>query len=551
MENLDKPKRQKRDWIDIGLGLAQAATLWKTFQIGKDVKNIRSEVQEIKGSISALEEETYRTGKTVDRLEERLIKQDERLEKKDREKELKNKIRKMAYAMKKALEKIEENNDLVYKYLSLIYCDEIMGMNNINIKHFTEFHDLEFIDGIDERIDELGRETRSKFRQIDIDDLNLVKDINKDNEEIEVSNVKDDVGIVKKKLKKLEKEKKKYEKQLYCTPATDFISTYGNDLSVVDEVDDANLYSIIEKYEDDKENKSKKDVFHYETINNVFGKQKNRNDYSFSLSTKINEIKSEQAKKKKPLLLTLLEIPWSLYFPQYEIFQEYKWKSLKMAFITILGFWIPFFVIATIMAMIQGDNPGVESMLRGWISLGFHGIAFLFIIFFILATIQWSYLIFIALMNLQLLTVNEGLSGFDQSDFIFWGTVNLIFLGIFVFFISVKYCISKLNKVWKAKTEELQLSQKNKDIYKTWIRERSGAENDICNAIINYEKNKEDNLSKTNSEINLILKENVILDEKINVLKKRINWEIDKANNLAHRRPFLSEFVKNRIESTK
>ena len=52
-------------------------------------------------------------------------------------------------------------------------------------------------------------------------------------------------------------------------------------------------------------------------------------------------------------------------------------------------------------------------------------------------------------------------------------------------------------------------------------------------------------------ELLIILKENVILDEKINVLKKRINWEIDKANNLAHRRPFLSEFVKNRIESTK
>jgi|TARA_B110000116_G_scaffold208410_1_gene183855 hypothetical protein len=544
-----KPKRQKRDWIDTGLAIAAATTLWKTFQIGKDVKNIRSEVQEINVSISALEsdvlhvlEQTSRTEKTVDRIEERLIKQEEREEKKDREKELQDKIKKMAYEMKKALDKIEGNDDLVYKYLSLIYCDEIMVMNNINNDHFAEIFDLEYIGKLEKRIDELGKDTKSKFSQIDIDDLNLIKDLNKDSEETLVADIENDIGKLSKKISKLGKEKKRNKSESYLMPATEFITEFGESLSVVDQQNYSILYQSLEKFDYDIDNEK--------PDSDVLIHQKNNDDNYVGLTSELLNFQRKEHRRQKPILLTLLEIPWSLYFPQYEIFQEYKWKSLKMAFITILAFWIPLVVIATIMGMI-GTDPEVGSILRGWISLSFHGIAFLFIIFFILATIQWSLLIFIALMNLQILTVNEGLSGFDHDDFLFWSLFNLIFLGIYAFFISVKYCISKLNKVWEAKKEELQLSQKDKNTFKYWIRKRSQAEKNIYEVAINFEKDKEEKRSKLNEDIKIIEKEKGHLHTKINILKERINWEIDQARNLANRRPFLAEFVKDRTDSYK
>jgi len=548
MENLDKPKpkRQERDWVDKAGFALQVYTAYKSYQIGKDVKNIISEIEETNASLDALKEETDRIEGKIDGIEGKIDRGFDRIEEREDKKEIEEKfqinIRRMVHAIGQALDKIEENDDLVYKYLFLIYCDETMVMNNINNDHFGEFDDFDHIDNIEKRIDELGKDTKSKFSQIDIDDLNLIKDLNKDSEETLVADIENDIGKLSKKIGKLGKEIKRNKSESYLMPATEFITEFGESLSVVDQQNYSKLYQSIEKFDYDIDNdKPDRDVLIH---------QKNNDDYNVGLRSELLKFQRKEYQRQKPILLTLLEIPWSLYFPQYEIFQEYKWKSLKMAFITILAFWIPLVVIATIMGMI-GTDPEVGSILRGWISLSFHGIAFLFIIFFILATIQWSFLIFIALMNLQLLTVNEGLSGFDHDDFLFWSLFNLIFLGIYAFFISVKYCISKLNKVWEEKKEELQLSQKDKNTFKYWIRKRSQAEKNIYEVAINFEKDKEEKRSKLNEDIKIIEKEKGHLHTKINILKERINWEIDQARNLANRRPFLAEFVKDRTDSYK
>ena len=69
-----------------------------------------------------------------------------------------------------------------------------MKINNINNDHFGEFVDLEHIGKLEKRIDELWKDTKSKFSQIDIDDLNLIKDINKDSEETLVADIENDIG---------------------------------------------------------------------------------------------------------------------------------------------------------------------------------------------------------------------------------------------------------------------------------------------------------------------------------------------------------------------
>ena len=545
MENLDKrkPKRQERDWADKALAVAQVYAAVKTHQIGKDVKNIFREVEEVSAKFDALKEQTNRMEGTVSRIEgtvsrieERQIKQIEEAEKKEIEEEYKKNIRKMATAIDQALDKIEENDDLVYKYLFSIYCDDQMVMNNINNDHFGEFVDLEHIGKLEKRIDELGKDTKSKFSQIDIDDLNLIKDINKDSEETLVADIENDIGDLNKEIRKLKNQIKRNKSESYLMPATEFITEFGESLSVVDQQNYSKLYQSLEKFDHDIDNdKRDRDVLIH---------QKNNDDYNVGLRSELLKFQRKEYQRQTPILLTLLEIPWSLYFPQYEIFQEYKWKSLKMAFITILAFWIPLAVIGTIMGM-MGTDFEIMSTLRGWISLSFHGIAFLFIIFFILATIQWSFLIFIALMNLQMLSVNGGLP-VSSSDVLFWSLFNLISLGIYAFFISVKYCIRKLDKVWEAKKEELQLSQKDKNTFKDWIRERSQAEKNILEVANNFEKNKGEKSSKINEEINILEKEKEDLQTKKNNLNERINWEIDQARNLANRRPFLGEFVKNR-----
>jgi hypothetical protein len=550
MENLDKPKpeRQKRDGIDKALGFATAYTALKSYQIDKGVKNIFREVEESSAKIDALKEETDRIERTLDQVDGKidvLIEgekiRNERDKNKEIEEELQKNIRKMAYAIDQALDKIEENDDLVYKHLFLIYCDETMAMNNINNDHFGELVDIQYIGKLEERIDELGKDTKSKFSQIDIDDLNLIKDINKDSEETLIADIENDIGKLSKKIGKLGKEIKRNKSESYLMPATEFITEFGESLSVVDQQSYSKLFQSLEKFDYDIDNdKPDRDVLIH---------QKNNDDNYVGLRSELLKFQRKEHQRQKPILLTLLEIPWSLYFPQYEIFQEYKWKSLKMAFITILAFWIPLVVIGTIMGM-MGTDFEIMSILRGWISLSFHGIAFLFIIFFILATIQWSFLIFIALMNLQMLSVNGGLP-VSSSDVLFWSLFNLISLGIYAFFISVRYCIRILNKVWdkvwEAKKEELQLSQKDKNTFKDWIRKRSQAEKINLEVANNFEKNKGEKSSKINEEINILEKEKEDLQTKKNILKERINWEIDQARNLANRRPFLGEFVKNRL----
>ena len=553
MANLEKPKpeRQQRDVADKAQFVAIAYTAIKSYQIHKGVKNILSEMEEASVKFDALKEQTNRMEGTVSRIEgtvsrieERQIKQIEEAEKKEIEEEYKKNIRKMATAIDQALDKIEENDDLVYKYLFSIYCDDQMVMNNINNDHFGEFVDLEHIGKLEKRIDELEKDTKSKFSQIDIDDLNLIKDINKDSEETLIADIENDIGKLSKKIGKLGKEIKRNKSESYLMPATEFITEFGESLSVVDQQSYSKLFQSLEKFDYDIDNdKPDRDVLIH---------QKNKDDYNVGLRWKLVKFQTKEYQRQKPILLTLLEIPWSLYFPQYEIFQEYKWKSLKMAFITILAFWIPLAVIGTIMGM-MGTDFEIMSTLRGWISLSFHGIAFLFIIFFILATIQWFLLIFIALINFLVISNNGGLP--SSSDAIcnndFWCNnlfilFNLISLSIYAFFISVKYCIRKLDKVWEAKKEELQLSQKDKNTFKDWIRERSQAEKNILEVANNFEKNKGEKSSKINEEINILEKEKEDLQTKKNNLNERINWEIDQARNLANRRPFLGEFVKNR-----
>jgi septal ring factor EnvC (AmiA/AmiB activator) len=547
MENLDKPKpeRQQRDVVDKAQFVAIAYTAIKSYQIDKGVKNILSEMEEASAKFDVLKKQTDRIEGTVGRIEERQKKQIEEEEKKKIEEEYKANIRKMANAIDQALDKIEENDDLVYKYLFFIYCDDKMVMNNINNDHFGEFVDLEHIGKLEKRIDELEKDTKSKFSQIDIDDLNLIKDINKDSEETLVADIENDIGDLNKEIRKLKNQIKRNKSESYLMPATEFITEFGESLSVVDQQNYSKLYQSLEKFDYDIDNdKPDRDVLIH---------QKNNDDYNVGLRSELLKFQRKEYQRQKPILLTLLEIPWSLYFPQYEIFQEYKWKSLKMAFITILAFWIPLAVIGTIMGM-MGTDFEIMSILRGWISLSFHGIAFLFIIFFILATIQWFLLIFIALINFLVISNNGGLP--SSSDPLcnndFWCNnlfilFNLISLSIYAFFISVKYCIRKLNKVWEAKKEELQLSQKDKNTFKDWIRERSQAEKNILEVANNFEKNKREKSSKINEEINILEKEKEDLQTKKNNLNERINWEIDQARNLANRRPFLGEFVKNRL----